>query len=211
MSFKNDIFGTSCVWMQVEPGSRVGNINGLDKRYSCVAFTKQEAESSFTLYNGEKQGLVLLKAFIRYCRWTNLVDKLEVGDTATWECPTREKILISINNMLLGHNPYYMKVGFLPSITADRKIKYNIEHARSVIITDRDIQSLLDSLDISIPSEIVELIESRSYHNLIELLQGMIFIDCGYYSRIYTSLFERLQFKPLIEDETRYYLDLSDI
>lgn len=74
------------------------------------------------------------------------------------------------------------------------------------MITDQEFTSLVLSFGIVIPKDIVSLIQSVQVHRLVPLLEAIIRLDCVYYSKIYNSLFGRLDFQALVGDDIRYLL-----
>jgi hypothetical protein len=211
MSFVTESAATNCIWLTTSPSTETGYINGLSKRYRCIK-TRQTSDAPLILFDGDKQGEILMWALISYCRSYHKVlgiTRLELGDIAEWECPDKvSKISASISNMMLGRDPYYMKFGFRPSPSASKKIAFNVEYAKSETITGRRFTSVASSLGIAIPTDVASLIKSVRVHRLIPLLEAIITLDCAYYSKIHNGLFGKLDFQPLIGDENRYLLVL---
>ena len=135
----------NCVTLTTDPDTRIGTINGLSSKYSCVGVPVSD-DLPWQRYNGEDQGSILMKGLLNYCianRERLGIDQLELNDIATRECKTIfGKFLISKSNMLQGRLPYYMKFGFTPSIpTAMIKIKNNLEIVKSLRL--EDIETLI--------------------------------------------------------------------
>lgn len=213
LSLLSDSRATNCIWLSVSPGDHTGYINGIDKKYKSIG-RYGERDVPVELYEGEDQGVVLIKALIKFCQVNRHqlgIDRLELNDIAERECKSRYGgFLISLSNMLQARVPYYMKYGFKPvEMSAQLKINKNIRTMASEII---EADKLIRYITTNSRQSSRELREFLLHHNgekAALVLNQLMINDCDLYFKYYQYFYKYYQLEELTGLETAYEYHLD--
>lgn len=210
--FREDI-ATNCIWLTVDPSSKTGWINGVDKKFRCIGHN-DTGDMPVEYYDGENQGYVLMRALIQFCRLLKEkfgIVKLSLSDIAKRNCGGKyDSFLISESNMLQGREPYYMKFGFRPySATMRDKIVANIKKMRSEILDAKFLVNCLERRTRQkLPKQLEEFLVANDGKLVSDVVTRMMIEQCDFYVKYCEDMYRCYELYELRGRELIYELVL---
>jgi hypothetical protein len=183
-------FNRQCLSIILYPKDRYGELNSY---WPCFQIVSRELAE-------RRAGYRIVQAAIYYCRKnrTSLgIDRLELGDNATYYCVGNRHrgINLGLSCQLLGEYPYYWQFGFRPSTEIIAIIEANLDLVYSkttggCLGTDGGLNEFL--VKYKLDPDIMRYVSEHQSQSLIETLKYISSNYCNEYRKFYEDLYVML-------------------